>query len=57
MISRKGIRRKRKEIRKVNCSEPMDNSVTEDKVINPRTAKLFQLTFAAKGGLLQPPGF
>ena len=24
-------------------------------VLNPRTAKLFQLTFTAKGGLLQPP--
>ena len=23
--------------------------------LNPRTAKLFQLTFAAKGGVLQPP--
>ena len=23
--------------------------------LNPRTGKLFQLTFAAKGGLLQPP--
>jgi hypothetical protein len=24
-------------------------------MFNPRTAKLFQLTFVAKGGLLQPP--
>ena len=34
MTSRRWIRCKRTEIRKVNCSEPMDNSVTEDKVIN-----------------------
>ena len=37
VTSRRWIRCKRKEIRKVNCSEPMDNSVTEDKVINEAT--------------------
>ena len=37
MTSKRRIRCKREEIRKVTCSEHMDNSVTEDKVINEAT--------------------
>ena len=37
MTSKRTIRCKRKEIRKFNCSEPMDNSVTEDKAIKKAT--------------------
>ena len=37
MTSGRRIGRERKEIRKVDCREPTDNSVTEDKVINEAT--------------------
>ena len=36
-------------------TRPKKSAFTRLDPINPRTAKLFQLTFAAKGGLLQPP--